>query len=54
MYVLWLQQRVKALAEASKNADTEAGEPVEEAEETCKRGFKETVAEAGKGDGTKD
>ncbi len=48
-----MQQRVKAAAEASKKADAEAGEPVEEAEETCKKGFKEPVADAGKEDGTK-
>jgi hypothetical protein len=48
-----LQQRVKAAAEASKQADTEAGDPAEEAEKTCNRGFKEPAAKAGKEDGTK-
>ncbi len=53
MYVLWLQQRVKAAAEAAKQADAVAGEPAEEAEKTCDRVFKEPVAKAEKEDGTK-
>jgi F420-dependent methylenetetrahydromethanopterin dehydrogenase len=53
LYVLWLQQRVKAAAEASKKADAEAGEPAEEVEKSCDRSFKEPAAESGKEDGTK-